>query len=321
MLKRVKERKNATEVSPWMPSATPVSSVSPAPETALLTSCAVPEVPLASASLAQPSIVLSALSAAASICADCSTIPPTTSRKIPTAIAARASSTRPAPAARGTPRRASHATPGAQTAATTAPVTTGSTMEEVRPRIQTTPTRMAATPTSSHEMRPRPRSHCGATNIRARSPGAISATAARASRAGTAGRRRRRNLMAVRPGAAPPARRAAGGAPRSPRGSCVSVSIPCRRRTVCMRPLAAAPETTEIRAMPVNMTRDATIRPRDVGGDDVSVAHGRHGLGRPPERDTVVGEVLVVDQPHDQRPDQHGRRPCRGRRSGRRSRA
>ena len=307
MLKRVKERKNATEVSPWMPSATPVSSVSPAPETALLTSCVVPEVPLASASLAQPSIVLSALSAAASICADCSTIPPTTSRKIPTAIAeegeqhqagargarhAAARQPRDARGADGGHDRARHHRlddGGGEAEDPDDPDQDGGDADQ-QPRDAAE----AAQPARRHE---HPREVAGR-DLRDRGA--------------------RLALRHGRPPAAeePHGRPSRGGAPSSSsrRWSAsissrifVSVSIPCRRRTVCIRPLAAAPETTVIRAMPVNMTRAATTRPADVRRDDVAVADGRHGLGRPPERPAVVGEVVLVDQPHEEGADQHDR--------------
>ncbi len=221
MLKRVNERKKTSEVSPSMPSATPLSRVVPAPETALLTSWVVPEVPFASASLTQPSMVLRAWSAARSISDDCSTIPPTTSRKTPAAIARSARSISPAPAARGTRWRPSHVTPGVHTAATTAPATTGVTIDEVRPRIQTSPARTAPIPTTSHDVRPSARSQRGASKTRDRTPGG-SSTAASAGAGRSARRRRMLRMGWISPSASRaagrPARPGGGAGPRAPRG-------------------------------------------------------------------------------------------------------
>ena len=67
-----------------------------------------------------------------------------------------------APPARGTPRRWSLATMGPATAAQTQPRITGTVIEAVSPRSHTRPIRTAPTPTSSHIMNPRSRSHLGA---------------------------------------------------------------------------------------------------------------------------------------------------------------
>lgn len=175
-VKIVKVKKKTADVRPLMPFAIPCTSVAPLVETPFETSLSSPEVPFAPASLSQPVTLLSASEAAASICADCSTRPPTTSAKMRIPSASRPSRTTAAPAARGHLWAWSRVTIGAATAATTPPATTGSTIVEVIESSQVAPTRTRATPTRNHASSPRSRSQCGAEKTRESEVASISTT-------------------------------------------------------------------------------------------------------------------------------------------------
>ena len=75
----------------------------------------------------------------------------------------------PAAAARGSRPRDSRRTTGEATAATTPAVSTGITIVSVSASSHTAPTSSSVTPTSSHEVMPRSRSHPGAAWTSARS--------------------------------------------------------------------------------------------------------------------------------------------------------
>jgi hypothetical protein len=89
-------------------------------------------------------------------------MPPKTRQKISTPMATSPSSTRIAPATRGTLWRSNHPTPGPATAPSTVARITGMTIVDVSASSQMSPTMISTNPTSSHDEKPRFLSHGGA---------------------------------------------------------------------------------------------------------------------------------------------------------------
>ena len=102
-----------------------------------------------------------ALLRALSNSADCPATAPSISTANATPIATTARNTIAAAAARGSRPLLSRRTSGESTAAMIAAVTTGATIALVSDSRAATPTASAATPTSSHDIIPRSRSHFG----------------------------------------------------------------------------------------------------------------------------------------------------------------
>ena len=162
----MKVRKKISDVSPWIPCASPVSSVVPASATPLFASSVALEVSSAPASLTHPSTRSTPSDTPASISDDCSAIPLKTSRKMTTPSAINARSTRMAPPIRGIPCCCSFVTTGPATVARTAPIITGSAIVDVSPSSQMAPKRTRPTPTKNQASSPRSRSHMGAEKTR-----------------------------------------------------------------------------------------------------------------------------------------------------------
>ena len=101
-------------------------------------------------------------------------MPPTTTSVIPTAMAMIASISSAVPSPRGMPCLCIQATSGEATAATIPAVSTGSTITCVSESSQMMPTSNSPKPTSSHDICPAPRSHCGTQTISLSSRASIS---------------------------------------------------------------------------------------------------------------------------------------------------
>ena len=180
----------ASPPSTWTPVPTPFRSAWNAPlrlELAPALACwACPALTPASWSVvcSLPAALLRALSNSA----DCPATAPSISTANTTPIATTARNTIAVAAARGSRPPLSRRTSGESTAATIAAVTTGATIALVSDSRTATPTASAATPTSSHDIIPRSRSHYGAVKTPLSSPGASSTNSAAGSPLALGGR-------------------------------------------------------------------------------------------------------------------------------------
>src|SRR4051794_13866446 len=170
VLSSAKESAKASDVSPWMPSTIPVVSAEISAGTSSCRLFDAPDAPDWSMPtlFAHDSRCATASSACWEICALCAVIPPITTTTITVASASSASNTIAAPAARGTRWRCSALTSGVATVATIIPPSTGPTIVAVVPSSHANAATSTKKPTSSHDVRPRSCSHCGAANARAR---------------------------------------------------------------------------------------------------------------------------------------------------------
>ena len=191
-LRAVSARKNTIPERSLMPAPRPWSSafteaLAEALALSLASFAVVGSTPRSSS---QPSIVLLAPVSSEPMSPLSLAMPATISTTRPTARTTIESINRPAAAARGM-CRPSLETRGVATAATTPAVITGNTIVSVRASSHTIPTSSTVTPTSSHAVRPRSRSHPGVANRPVSSRGSSSTTSSVLS-VPPSGRRRRR---------------------------------------------------------------------------------------------------------------------------------
>src|SRR4051794_4814413 len=166
VLRKVRPRNTISDDSFLRPCPTPWRSAGTASPTALETSSracsavsrAIP------ASAAHPAIVSLAERSSPRISSAWLVIPPRTIAATSTASSRKTSNRRAAAAPRPTLPRSSLRTSGDAPAAIPAAVMTGVTIVLVSERTQTSPTTASVTPTASHAVNPRSRSHLGAAN-------------------------------------------------------------------------------------------------------------------------------------------------------------